>query len=74
MTFWATLYFTGKVVIALGFNELEDCNDMIATMETDTNAAYIEKPEVFADTIFPTNQFTYVCETERKPSHADYTQ
>jgi hypothetical protein len=73
MTFWATLYFAGKVVITLGPpGGLAECQELAAIMIADTNTAYIQQPDVFVDTPFPTNKFTVECESTRLPPHADY--
>jgi hypothetical protein len=66
MTFWATLYYSGYVVISLGFQgqTLEQCENLTSLMMSDIVVAYAEPIPEIAD-MFPTNEFTVDCTPER---------
>tara|TARA_R110000851_G_scaffold44059_1_gene108487 strand:- start:738 stop:962 length:225 start_codon:yes stop_codon:yes gene_type:complete len=69
MTFWATLYYSGYVVISMGFpgQTLDQCQELTSRMMSDIVVSYEDPvPELVASP-FPTNEFTVECETERLP-------
>jgi hypothetical protein len=75
MTFWATLYYSGYVVISLGFTgqTLEQCENLTSLMMSDIVIAYEDPvPELVASP-FPTNEFTVECETEQLPIDERYS-
>lgn len=69
MTYWATLWYAGAVVLQLG-NEgqnLNDCEMLTRLMISDIERSYAD-PVLKAQldtTVFPTNEFTATCETEK---------
>jgi hypothetical protein len=69
MTYWATLWYAGAVVIQIG-NEgqsLNDCEVIQQMMLTDIAQSYAdpEKIDELTLSMFPTNQFEVTCETEQ---------
>lgn len=68
MTYWATLWYAGAVVMQIGFEgqTLNDCEMLTTVMKTDIEQSYAdpEKIDDLARSMFPTNQFTVTCETE----------
>jgi hypothetical protein len=68
MTYWATLWYAGAVVMQLGYEgqTLNDCELLRKTMETDITQSYAnpEKIDDFAMSMFPTNQFKVTCENK----------
>lgn len=68
MTYWATLWYAGAVVLQLG-NEgqsLNDCEMLTTLMISDIKHSYTD-PVLKAQldlTLFPINEFTVTCETE----------
>lgn len=69
MTYWATLYYAGAVVLQLGYEgqSLNDCEMLTNLMITDIDSAYTD-PETASQldrSMFPTNEFTVSCETKR---------
>jgi hypothetical protein len=66
MTFWATLYYSGYVVISMGgFDALEQCEKQSALMMSDIVIAYADPVPELVVSPFPTNEFTVECTTER---------
>jgi hypothetical protein len=78
MTYWATLWYAGSVVITLGSEgqTLNDCNMLGQVMMYDIAAAYMEpaKSAELTDSVFPTDQFSFTCETERLPTDERYME
>jgi hypothetical protein len=76
MTYWATLWYAGSVVITLGTEgqTLNDCNMLGQVMMYDIATAYIDpaKSAELAASVFPTDQFSFTCETERLPIDERY--
>jgi len=76
MTYWATLWYAGAVVVTIGSEgqSLNDCNIILRTMMIDVESAYADpdKQEQLADSVFPTDEFAYTCETERLPIDKRY--
>lgn len=68
MTYWATLWYAGAVVMQMGFEgqTLNDCKMLTSMMKQDIELSYAD-PEKLDDLVvsmFPTNQFSVTCETE----------
>lgn len=78
MTYWATLWYAGSVVITLGSEgqTLNDCNLLGRVMMLDIATAYVDpaKAAELEASVFPTDQFSFTCETERLPIDAEYMQ
>ena len=77
MTYWATLWYAGSVVITLGSEgqSLNDCNLLGRVMMLDIATAYVDptKAAELEASVFPTaDQFSFTCETERLPIDAEY--
>ena len=68
MTYWATLWYAGAVVMQLGFEgqTLNDCEMLTSMMKIDIEQSYADpkKLDELARSMFPTNQFETTCETE----------
>ena len=79
MTYWATLWYAGTVVISMGYEgQTEDlCNQIGEMMMYDITTAYAD-PDILADIVdlgvFPTNQFSFSCEPELLPVDEMYLQ
>jgi hypothetical protein len=78
MTYWATLWYAGSVVITLGTEgqTLNDCNMLGQVMMYDIATAYMDpdKAALLAAGPFDTDQFSFTCETERLPVDERYLQ
>lgn len=79
MTYWATLWYAGSVVITLGSlgQTLNDCNQLGQTMMLDIAAAYVDPARAaeLEASVFPTaDLFGFTCETERLPTDARYME
>jgi hypothetical protein len=78
MTYWATLWYAGSVVITLGTEgqTLNDCNMLGQVMMYDIATAYADplKQTELASSVFPTDQFSFTCETTRLPIDERYLQ
>ena len=71
MTIWATLWYAGAVVLTIGYEgqTLEQCNQIGKLIMHDISTAYAD-PKIktdLANTIFPTDEFGFTCETEMLP-------
>lgn len=78
MTFWATLWYAGSVVLTLGYEgqTLEQCNYIGEQMMYDITGAYMD-PALAAElaaSVFPTDEFSFACETERLPVDERYME
>ena len=79
MTYWATLWYAGSVVITLGSpgQTLNDCNLSGQVMMYDIATAYMdpEREAELAASVFPTvDQFSFTCETTRLPIDEKYAE
>jgi hypothetical protein len=79
MTYWATLWYAGSVVITLGSEgqTLNDCNMLGQVMMYDIATAYADptKAAELAGSVFPTaDQFSFTCETQRLPTDKRYME
>lgn len=68
MTYWATLWYAGAVVVQIGSEgqSLNDCRLLQTTMTIDIIQSYKdpEKIDKLKKSMFPTNEFKVTCETE----------
>ena len=71
MTYWATLWYAGSVVITLGSEgqTLNDCNLLGQVMMYDIATAYMDpaKAAELEASIISTDQFSLTSDTERLP-------
>jgi hypothetical protein len=78
MTYWATLWYAGSVVVTLGTEgqTLNDCNMLGQVMMYDITSAYMDpaKATELASSPFPTDEFSFTCETTRLPIDERYLQ
>jgi hypothetical protein len=78
MTYWATLWYSGAVVLQLGSEgqTLNDCEMLTKMMMIDIETTYNdpEKSKELATTMFPTNQFKTTCETEQLLTDEKYSK
>lgn len=78
MTYWATLWYAGSVVLTLGNDgqTLNDCNMLGRVMMSDISTAYADPvlEAQLANSMFPTDQFTFTCETTRLPIDKRYIE
>jgi len=78
MTYWATLWYAGAVVVTIGSEgqSLNDCEMIRQVMIADIEQSYADpnKQEQLAASVFPTNQFSVTCETERLPIDEQYME
>lgn len=78
MTFWATLWYAGSVVLTLGYEGQTEaeCNLLGQQMMYDITTSYSdpEMTEVLAESPFPTDNFAFSCEKEMLPIDEKYTQ
>lgn len=77
MTFWATLWYAGAVVVTLGFEgqTLEQCENLTSIMEDDIASAYNDPSVVETmDERFQVDRWSTTCETEMLPIDEKYAQ
>jgi hypothetical protein len=78
MTYWASLWYAGAVVLQLGYEgqTLNDCELLTRMMREDIEESYADpsKIEELSQSPFPTNQFTVSCETEVLPTAKAYAK
>lgn len=78
MTFWATLWYAGAVVVTMGHSgqTLSECEVLTRMMMIDIENSYNDQATMnnLATSMFPTNQFYTSCETERLPIDEEYLQ
>jgi len=78
MTYWATLWYAGTVVLTMGSEgqSLNDCELIGRAMMQDITASYAnpKKQQELQYSVFPENQFTVTCETERLPIDKRYME
>jgi hypothetical protein len=67
VTFWATLYYLGYVVVTIGYEgqTLIQCQDLTNLMIADIISAYEEPNPEISESMFPTNEFAVRCESQR---------
>lgn len=66
MTFWATLWYAGSVVLTMGFEgqTMKQCEDLAEIMMLDITSAYDQNLPGLETSIFPTDKFYATCEKE----------
>ena len=76
MTYWATLWYSGAVVVQLGYegHSLNDCEVLKTVMLLDLEQTYSDPSELGQSmtSVFPTNEFTVSCETSVLPIDKKY--
>ena len=78
MSYWATLWYAGAVVMQLGGDNMSytECKAVTKLMLEDIQTSY--QDESMADelkqSMFPTNEFTVTCETEKLPIDEKYAK
>lgn len=76
MTYWATLWYAGAVVVQLGYEgqNQNDCDVLKTMMLTDLEQTYADpsKLDESVASLFPTNEFTVSCETTVLPIDEKY--
>lgn len=78
MTYWATLWYAGAVVLQLGSEgqTLNDCEMLTKLMISDIERSYAD-PVLKAQldlSMFPTDEFSATCETEKLATDEKYAQ
>lgn len=78
MTYWATLYYAGAVVLQLGFEgqTLDECNLLADAIRSDIERSYSDPTKIDELTLsmFPTNQFSVTCEDQILQLDERYTK
>ena len=78
MTYWATLYYAGAVVLSMGYEgqTLNECNMLGQVMMYDITSAYMDPAmeAQLAASMFPTDEFSFACETEQLPVDEKYAE
>jgi hypothetical protein len=76
MTYWATLYFAGKVVLTMGYTgqTLAQCQTITKLMIEDVENHYQVGTDNVLLSMFPTNEFTATCETEMLDVDPEYKE
>jgi hypothetical protein len=68
LTYLATLWYAGAVVLQIGYEgqTLNDCEVLTKIMMVDIEQSYNDPTMIddLATSMFPTNQFVATCETE----------
>lgn len=75
MTYWATLYYAGKVVVTMAYpgQTYDECVELGKVMMFDIGIGYIVEAEVMAESMFPDQKaFTFECLTERLAIDEEY--
>jgi hypothetical protein len=77
MTYWATLWYSGAVVLQLGYEgqSIDECLSLTRTMTLDLEQSYAEPENIDPQTLsmFPTNEFAVSCEVEKLDIDEKYT-
>jgi hypothetical protein len=78
MTYWATLWYAGSVVVTLGYEgqTAEQCDHLGQQMMFDITSAYMDPAlqEELAASVFPEDLFSFSCETVRLPVDEEYRE
>jgi len=66
ITYWATLWYAGAVVITMGYEgqTLDQCEILSEIILADVVSAYEDDTLELELTMFPTNEFSVSCEDE----------
>ena len=64
ITFWATVWYAGTVVMVLGYEgqSLDQCNSLSQIIVDDISKTYETPTEEIKNSIYPTNKFSVTCE------------
>jgi len=76
MTYWATLWYAGSVVLTMGYESqnLEQCEKIGEMMMYDITKAY-DDPKIIPlieKSMFPTDKFSFTCEKKMLPIDKKY--
>jgi hypothetical protein len=79
MTYWATLWYAGSVVLTMGYEgqSLNDCNMLGQVMMFDITSSYMDPTltDTLTDSQFSiVDEFSFSCETERFPINERYLE
>lgn len=76
MTFWATLWYSGMVVLQISFpgQTQEQCAEIINVMIQDIDSSFANPAleSVLDESMFPVNLFSVSCETQKLETHPQY--
>jgi len=68
LTYWATLWYAGAVVLQLGYEgqTLNDCEVLTQAMLIDIERSYSDPAKIddLMLSLFPTNEFSVTCEEQ----------
>lgn len=64
LTFWATVWYAGAVVMVLGYEgqTLDQCNNLTRIIIDDIAKTYENPSDEIKNSIYPTNKFAVTCE------------
>ncbi len=64
MTFWATVWYAGTVVMVLGYEgqSLDQCKTLSTIIKNDIALTYENPTDEIKNSIYPTNKFAVTCE------------
>ena len=64
ITFWATVWYAGTVVMVLGYEgqSLDQCKTLSTIIKNDIYSTYENPTEEIINSIYPTNKFAVTCE------------
>lgn len=78
MSYWATLWYAGAVVMQLGGDNMSyaECQAITKLMLEDIQSSYQDESitDDIKQSMFPTNEFTATCETEKLPIDENYAE
>jgi hypothetical protein len=76
MTYWATLWYSGFVVLTIGYDgqTAEQCEELADLMLSDINSAYQEEITIIENSMFPENEFYVTCEDELLPIDREFRE
>lgn len=76
MTYWATLWYAGSVVLTLGYEgqTLGECERLSELILDDVVTAYQDDTLELELSMFPTNEFSVSCEDKLLPIDERYME
>jgi len=76
MTYWATIWYAGSVVITMGYEgqTIDQCEKLSEIILADIVSAYEDDTLELELTMFPTNEFSVSCEDEMLPIDERYME
>jgi hypothetical protein len=78
LTYWATLWYAGAVVIQIGYEGQTqyECEVLAESMRVDIEASYADPSKIddLALSLFPTNEFSVTCEAKRLVTDERYVE